>query len=227
MFLHDVLDLWSHQWRKSARGDVIIVRYADDFVLGFQHEDEAKCFLSELRDRLKEFGFELHPEKTRLIEFGRFAIEDRADRGEGRPETFDFLGFTHICGKIRKGNRFTIHRKTIAKRMRSKLLAIKIELRKRMHASLGSVGQWLRSVMQGWFNYHAVPGNYRRLDQFATAVEKLWLAAIRRRSQSGRNRWPWQRFVRLRERWIPRPRIKHPYPSQRLRVTTQGRSRMR
>ncbi len=218
LFLHYVLDLWVRQWRdRQARGEVIIVRYADDFVMGFQYQGDAERCLQALRARFAQFGLELHPEKTRLIEFGRFAAERRAKRGEGKPETFNFLGFTHICGKTRKGA-FTIHRHSIAKRLRAKLQEIKRQLRSKMHAAVPAVGKWLRSVVQGWFNYHAVPGNYPSLDQFLTQVERLWLCAVRRRSQRGRHRWNWSRFHRLARRWLPRPRITHSYPNVRFRV---------
>jgi RNA-directed DNA polymerase len=218
VFLHYVLDLWVCQWRRRhARGDVIVVRYADDFVMGFQHRDEARRCLQDLQARLAKFGLELHPEKTRLIEFGRFAAERRARRGEGKPETFDFLGFTHLCGKTRKGA-FTIHRRSMAKRLRATLHKIKRQLRRRMHEAPAAVGRWLRSVVQGWFNYHAVPGNYPSLAQFLTQVERLWLRFVRRRSQRGRRRWNWSRFSRLARRWLPRPKILHPYPNTRFRV---------
>ncbi len=219
VFLHYVLDLWVQQWRQRyARGEVIIVRYADDFVMGFQYPEDAQSFLEALRKRLAKFSLELHPEKTRLIEFGRFAAERRTRRGEGQPETFNFLGFTHICGKTRKGA-FTIHRQSIAKRLRAKLQEIKQQLRLKMHAKLLAVGSWLRSVVQGWFNYHAVPGNYRSLDQFLTQAKRLWLHVLRRRSQRGQHRWNWSRFHRLARRWLPRPKILHSYPNQRFRVT--------
>jgi group II intron reverse transcriptase/maturase len=215
VFLHYVLDLWIVAWRKRhATGDVIIVRYADDFVIGFENRADAVRCLEALRERFAKFGLELHPEKTRLIEFGRFAAERRARRGEGKPETFDFLGFTHICGKTRKGA-FTIHRKSIGKRMRAKLHAIKVQLKRRLHAKMSDAGRWLRRVVQGWFNYHAVPGNYPRLDQFKTAVEKMWRRIVRSRSQRGR-RWNWQRFQTICRRWIPKPKILHPYPNQRF-----------
>jgi RNA-directed DNA polymerase len=222
VFLHYVLDLWVCQWRRRhARGDVIVVRYADDFVMGFQHQDDARRCLQDLQARFAKFGLELHPEKTRLIEFGRFAAERRARRGEGKPETFDFLGFTHICGKTRKGA-FTIHRRSIAKRVRATLLRIKQQLRRRMHAAISAVGAWLRSVVQGWFQYHAVPGNGRSLAQFLTQVERHWHRVLRRRSQRARRRWDWSRFSRLAHRWLPRPKILHPYPDKRFRVAHPG-----
>lgn len=217
VYLHYVLDLWVNQWReRHARGSVIIVRYADDFVMGFQHRSDAERCLRELRRRLEQFGLQLHPEKTRLIEFGRFAAERRARRGQGKPETFDFLGFTHYCDTTRDGA-FTIKRKSIAKRIRIALQKIKLQLRRRMHETVNEIGGWLRSVVRGWFNYHAVPGNFRCLRQFRTQVERLWLRALRRRSQKGR-KWTWKRMTRLTRRWLPRPKILHPHPSERLIV---------
>jgi group II intron reverse transcriptase/maturase len=218
VFLHYVLDLWVNQWRKrQARGEVIIVRYADDFVMGFQHRDDAERCLRALRKRLVEFGLELHPEKTRLIEFGRYAAERREKRGEGKPETFNFLGFTHGCGTTRKGA-FTIKRKSIAKRLRTKLQEIKMQLVRCMHRPVAELGKWLRSVVRGWMNYHAVPGNIRSLDQFRTQTARLWLHVMRRRSQKGR-KWVWERFERLIQRWLPKPKILHPYPNERLIVS--------
>jgi RNA-directed DNA polymerase len=217
VFLHYVLDLWVQQWRsRHAHGDLIFVRYADDFVLGFQHRDDAERFRQELWERLAQFGLELHPDKTRLIEFGRFAAQRRAERGEGKPETFDFLGFTHGCGKTRQGA-FTIKRISVAKRMRAKLQTLKEQLKRAMHCPVAEVGQWLRSVVQGWFNYHAVPGNHHCLDQFRTQVARLWLHVLRRRSQKGR-RWTWDRMNRLIDRWLPRPQTLHPFPNERLIV---------
>lgn len=217
VFLHYVFDLWVNQWRKRhARGEVIVVRYADDLVMGFQHRDDAERCLRELRDRFAKFKLELHPEKTRLIEFGRNVAQRRAHRGEGKPETFNFLGFTHCCGKTRKGA-FTIKRRSIAKRMRAKLLAIKQELTRNMHRRVVEVGAWLRSVVRGWFNYHAVPGNRSCLDRFRTQVGRLWLHVIRRRSQKGRSKtWAW--MMRLIRRWLPKAQILHPYPNERLIV---------
>jgi len=218
VFLHYVFDLWANQWRKcQARGSVIIVRYADDFVMGFQDRGDAERCLRELRRRFEQFGLQLHPEKTRLIEFGRYAAERREKRGQGKPETFDFLGFTHCCGTTRKGA-FTIKRKSIAKRLRANLQAIKTQLRQRMHNAVIEVGRWLRSVVQGWFNYHAVPGNINSLDEFRTEVERLWLHTLRRRSQKGR-KWTWGRMNRWSRKWLPKAHILHPYPSQRLIVT--------
>lgn len=228
VFLYYVLDLWVHHWRsKQARGEVIIVRYADDFVMGFQYRDDAERCLRELRERMDKFGLELHPDKTRLIEFGRFAASNRQRRGEGKPETFDFLGFTHCSGKTRRGA-FKVVRITIAKRMRATLQKIKEELRKRSPLRVAEQGRWLRSVIQGWLNYHAIPGNYARLDQFCTQVARLWLKALRRRSHQGKQRWNWARLKLHLERWFPKPRILHPYPEDRFStVHTQGKSRMR
>lgn len=217
VYLHYVFDLWANQWRKRyARRSVIMVRYADDFAVGFQDRGDAERFLRELRKRFEQFGLQLHPDKTRLIEFGRYAAERRAERGLGRPETFDFLGFTHYCGTTRKGT-FTIKRKSIAKRMRAKLQEIKQRLRQRMHDAVVEVGSWLRSVVQGWFNYHAVPGNSGCLNQFRTQVQRLWRRVLRSRSQKGRC-WTWMRMRRLIHRWLPIARILHPYPEQRLIV---------
>lgn len=218
VFLHYVLDLWANQWReRHACGSVIIVRYADDFVMGLQSQGDAERFLRELQQRLEQFGLQLHPDKTRLIEFGRFAAERREKRGQGKPETFDFLGFTHCCGTTRKGA-FTIKRKSIAKRMRAALQKIKQQLKQRMHNPVVEVGRWLRSVVRGWFNYHAVPGNINCLDEFHTQVQRLWRRILRRRSQKGRN-WTWERIRRLTRRWLPNAQILHPYPDERLIVT--------
>jgi group II intron reverse transcriptase/maturase len=215
VFLHYVLDLWVQWWRtKFAKGDVIIARYADDFVMGFQHRSEAERFRRELRDRLEKFGLVLHPEKTRLIEFGRFAAENRRTRGDGKPETFDFLGFTHICGKKRWGKGFIVKRKTIAKRLRAKVKETRRTLHRRRHLSVPEQGAWVRRVVQGYFNYHAIPGTVAALDAFRTQVVRAWLHALRRRSQ--RHRMIWQRFDRLVNRWVPRLRILHPHPNVRF-----------
>ncbi len=219
IYLHYVLDLWVNHWRKKqASGEVIIVRYADDVVMGFQYRSEAERFLQELRERMAKFGLELHHEKTRLIEFGRHAAANRAVRGEGKPETFDFLGFTHICATTRKNNRFTVRRKTIAKRLQGKARAVREEIMRRRHDPVPEQGKWLRSVVQGHLNYYAVPGNKQSIDAFRTEVIKGWLHALRRRSQKSR-RLAWKRVIRLVTTWIPMARILHPYPSQRLRVT--------
>jgi hypothetical protein len=215
IFLHYVLDLWVVDWRKRhATGDMIVIRYVDDFVMGFENRSDARRCLEDLRQRLVQFGLELHPEKTRLIEFGRFAAVGRKKRGEGKPETFDFLGFTHICGKTRKG-KFIIQRKSIAKKMRLTLQYIKDRLRRRMHQWITDTGRWLRQVVQGWFNFHAVPGNYECLYQFRQAVTKLWRRVLRRRSDKGR-RWSWKHLEPLFARWLPTPKILHPYPNERF-----------
>jgi group II intron reverse transcriptase/maturase len=214
VYLHYALDQWVEAWRnKVARGKVMIVRYADDFVMGFQDRAEAERFLTELRERLRKFGLELHPDKTRLIEFGRYAENNRKRRGERKPETFDFLGFTHRCGRTRKGY-FHVQRETAGKRMRAKLTAIKQQLRIRMHAPVGETGKWLRSVVQGYFNYHAIPGNGRRLRAFRDGVRRLWWLVLRRRGQ--RRPWTWERLAAHADRWLPSPRIMHPYPSVRF-----------
>lgn len=215
VFLHYVLDQWIEQWRKRcAQGEVIIVRYADDFVLGFREASDARRCLAALKERLVKFGLELHPEKTRLIEFGRYAEERRARRGEGPPETFDFLGFTHISGKTRRGD-YTIHRRTSRKKFQAKLADLKEKLWRSRHADLAKVGGWLQSVVRGWYQYYAVPGNYERLRQFRDEVHKMWLGALRRRSQRGR-RLTWDKFSRICKRWLPAPRILHPYPDVRF-----------
>jgi group II intron reverse transcriptase/maturase len=215
IYLHYVFDLWVSQWRrKQAHGDVIVVRYADDAVLGFESRKEAEAFLEQLRERMQKFGLELHPEKTRLIEFGRFAEENRRQRGEGRPETFNFLGFTHTCGKTRKGGWFTVRRQTVKKRLRSKLQAVRLELRRRWHERIAETGAWLRSVVQGYFHYHAIPGNFVALQTFRREVARAWLAALRRRSQ--RHRLPWERFDSILDRYLPLPRILHPQPGARF-----------
>ena len=215
VYLHYVFDLWVQHWRKHrAAGEVIAVRYADDSVLGFQYRADAERFLREWRERLQRFGLELHPGKTRLIEFGRFAVQDRKRRGEGKPETFNFLGFTHICGQSWKNGKFFVLRKTIRERLLAKLKQVKAALRVRMHQPLAEVGKWLRSVVQGYFNYHAVPGNFARLWSFRFEIRKRWLHVIRRRSQRSRNTW--ELFERIAEQWLPRPRILHPYPMVRF-----------
>jgi len=219
IYLHYVLDLWVNQWRrKQASGEVIIVRYADDMVIGFQYQSEAEHFLQELKERLAKFGLELHQEKTRLIEFGRFAAANRAARGEGKPETFDFLGFTHICATTRKNNHFTVRRKTIAKRLQGKVKAVREEIMRRRHDPVPEQGKWLRSVVQGHLNYYAVPGNKQSTDAFRTEVIRGWIHALRRRSQKARS-LTWERAKRLVKTWIPKARVLHPYPSQRLHVT--------
>jgi RNA-directed DNA polymerase len=215
VFMHYVFDLWINQWRqRHARGEVIVVRYADDFVIGFREESDAQACLAALKDRLTKFGLELHPEKTRLIEFGRFAESRRAERGDGPPETFDFLGFTHISGKTRQG-KYAIHRKTARKKFQAKLKDLKVKLDQNLHAALPQVGSWLGKVLRGWYRYYAVPGNYARLQQFRDAVEKMWLRTLRRRSQRGR-RFTWERFAKVCKKWLPSPKILHPYPNARF-----------
>jgi RNA-directed DNA polymerase len=217
VYLHYVFDLWMHQWReKHAHGEVIAVRYADDIVLGFQHRAEAERFLNDLRERMAKFGLELHPEKTRLIEFGRFAEENRARRGEGKPETFDFLGFTHVSGKDRRG-RYKVRRITIAKRMRAKLREIKQQLRSRMHDRVSQTGKWLRAVVQGHYNYYAIPSNQKRLGAFRERVLAMWWRTIKRRSQ--KRRIDWDRMLEIARQWLPQPRVLHPYPEQRFAAT--------
>jgi RNA-directed DNA polymerase len=218
IYLHYIFDLWARHWRKlRATGDMIVVRYADDIVLGFEHRTDAERFLQEWKDRLQKFGLELHPDKTRLIEFGRFAIANRERREAGKPETFHFLGFTHICGKTRKNGRFTVTRRTIRKRLTAKLRELKEELRRRWHEPTDEVGKWLRSVVQGYFNYHAVPGNTDSLNSFRTQVLWHWHRALQRRSQKGR--MTWERFASSSARWIPNPQILHPYPDLRFDAT--------
>jgi len=222
VYLHYVLDLWVDAWRKRrAKGEVYIVRYADDFVMGFQYREDAERLREELKQRLGEFGLELHAEKTRLLEFGRFAAENRAKRGEGKPETFDFLGFTHICGKRRKDGKFTVLRKTIAKRMRMKAKAVAAELMRRRHAPVAAQGRWLQAVLRGHYQYYAVPGNFDALRRFRNLVSKAWLNALRRRSHKARG-LTWERMRRIIDTWLPRARVIHPYPNQRLRVTPNG-----
>jgi RNA-directed DNA polymerase len=216
IYLHYVFDLWAHRWRQhKASGAVILVRYADDTVAGFAHEGEAKCFLGELQQRMGKFALRLHPDKTRLIEFGRFAAERRAKRGLGKPETFNFLGLTHIAGHTRKG-RFLLIRRTRSDRMRAKLHAVKEELRRRMHESIIQQGQWLRQVVRGYLAYHAVPTNYQRLSAFRYCVMRLWLRVLRSRSQ--RHRFTWDRMAQLAAEWLPTPRILHPWPEARFAV---------
>lgn len=225
IYLHYVFDLWVRQWRrKQARGEVIVVRFADDVIVGFQHKSEAERFWGDLRERFRRFKLELHPDKTRLIEFGRFAAESRERRGEGKPETFDFLGFTHICGRKRNG-KYMVLRQTISKRMRRKLQEVKEELRLRLHDPVPEVGQWLGAVLRGHYCYYGVPCNFFALQQFRSRVLCLWYRTLRRRSQ--KTKMTWKRMYRLAKRWLPNPRIMHPYPEQCLCVITQGKSPVR
>lgn len=218
IYLHYVFDLWSHHRReKQARGDVIVVRFADDFVMGFQHRYEAHQFLGELRERLAKFGLELHPDKTRLIRFGRFAAQNRKERGERKPETFDFLGFTHICGTTRRG-KFTVLRQTMRKKWQAKLKEVYIELRRRMHNPVPEQGAYLRSVVAGHMRYYGVPMNSAAIGAFREKVCRLWMKVLKRRSD--KHSLTWDRMKRLIARYIPDTRICHPHPSERLSVTT-------
>src|SRR5437588_1739658 len=216
IYLHYALDLYAERWRRrEATGDMIIVRYADDFIVGFQHESDARCFLDALRQRLAEFALSLHPEKTRLIEFGRSAGQNRKRRGLGKPETFNFLGFTFICGKSRKGG-FLIKRKTRRDRMRAKLKAVSQEMRRRMHQRVPDLGSWLRHVVKGYFHYHAVPTNIHALQEFRDEITQRWRRALSRRSDKGAIAW--DQMVRIADAWLPQPRILHPWPNQRFAV---------
>ena len=217
VYLHYVFDVWVEAWRKKeANGDMMMVRYADDLVVGFQYRADAERFLEEFRKRLETFGLEMHPDKTRMIEFGRFAEANRKQRGAGKPETFTFLGFTHYCGRNSNGT-FVVWRRTAAKRMRAKLLEIKQELRRKMHEPVGVVGGWLKRVVEGYYRYYAVPGNIVALGRFRDRLCRLWRTVIRRRSQ--KRKPGWNRLRAIFERWIPRPHILHPYPNVRFDVT--------
>jgi len=225
VYLHYVFDLWADQWRRRhARGDVILVRFADDYVAGFEHREDAERFLSDLHGRFAEFGLELHPDKTRLIEFGRFAVVNRARRGDRKPETFEFLGLTHMCAKGRNG-RFKLKRVTSKKKLRAKLREVKTEMRRRWHHSIPEQRRWLARVLAGHYRYYAVPDNIRALQAFRDAVMRHWLKALRRRSQ--RSRMTWERMRRIAGRWLPRARIQHPWPNVRFDARTQGRSPVR
>jgi group II intron reverse transcriptase/maturase len=225
IYLHYVFDLWADRWRRrKGCGDVVIVRFADDYIVGFEHHRDAQQFLDDLRERFAKFALELNAEKTRLIEFGRFAVERRKARGLGRPETFDFLGFTHICAQQRNG-RFTVRRITVSKRMRAKLRQVKDELARRRHQSIPEQGQWLASVVRGHCAYYAVPGNSRAVKAFRTQATRHWCAELRRRSQ--RHRLDWERMNRIATRWLPPAHITHPYPEQRFDARTQDKSPVR
>jgi RNA-directed DNA polymerase len=214
VYLHYAFDQWAEWWRRRrARGDMIIVRYADDFVVGFERREDAERFRADLGERLAKYGLELKAEKTRLIEFGRFAARNREKRGLGKPETFDFLGFTHACARTQAG-RFTVKRITIAKRMRAKLKEIKVELMQRRHQPIPEVGRWLGSVVRGHLAYFAVPTNIDAVSAFCDQVKRYWLHALRRRSQ--RSNMTWERMGRIAGRWLPKPRVLHPYPEQRF-----------
>jgi len=212
VYLHYVLDQWTDQWRQAARGEITIVRYADDAIVGFERQDEAEGYLRELKEHLREYGLELNEDKTRLIRFGRFARLNRAERGEGKPEAFTFLGLQHICGSNRLG-RFEVRRITDGKRRRKKLQELKQELRWRMHAPIAQVGEWLRSVLRGYYQYHAVPGNLAALSRFRCQVAHLWFRTLSQRSQ---RRPTWQKLGPVFDHWLPIPHVVHAYPDARF-----------
>ena len=219
VYLHYVFDLWVRAWRRTqASGDIIVVRFADDIVLGFQVRSDAERVWKELIERLRKFRLELHPDKTRLLEFGPYAAENRKRRGKGKPETFDFLGFTHICGKKRSNGMFTVLRQTIRKRLQAKLSEVKAELKRRMHDPVPEVGKWLRAVIEGHNRYYGVPMNGPALALFRFNLVRIWHRALSRRSQNGRVLW--DRMRRIANRWLPVPRTHHPYPLRRLGVIT-------
>jgi group II intron reverse transcriptase/maturase len=225
VYLHYVYDLWTHRWRRKATGDVIIIRYADDTIVGFQHEHEAKAFLHDLQERMREFGLALHPAKTRLIRFGRHAAKQREELGEGKPEPFDFLGFTHFCTRSRKWGSFVIGRKTIKKRMLKQLQAVKMEFRKRLHDPIAKTGAWLKQMLKGYLNYYAVPGNSPSLWWYFNEVRWRWLKSLKRRSQ--RAFMSWEKFVSVTDRFFPSIRILHPLPCHRFDARTRGKSPVR
>ena len=219
IYLHYAFDLWVQAWRrKHARGELIVVRYADDIVLGFQVKSDAERFRAELVARLRKFALELHPEKTRLLEFGPYAAERRRRAGRGKPETFNFLGFTHICATKRSNGRFTVLRQTMRKRLQAKLAAVKAALRRRLHEPIPAVGKWLGAVVRGHIGYYGVPMNRPALHLFRFCVGRLWYRALCRRSQKGRPRW--ERMRRLLDHWLPPARVCHPYPLRRFGVIT-------
>jgi group II intron reverse transcriptase/maturase len=225
VYLHYVYDLWIQQWRrKRARGEITVVRYADDTVVGFQYRSDAEQFMKELKERLQKFGLELHPEKTRLIEFGRFAAENRSKRQEKKPETCTFLGFTHICGKTRAG-KFAIKRQTIKKRMHAKVKAIKAELIIRMHDPITKTGQWLKTVINGHNRYFGVPGNCQAMSDFRYLIIQRWRHTLSRRSQKGY--MTWEAMQPLISLWLPQPHVYHPYPSERMGSLTLDKSLVR
>lgn len=218
IYLHYVFDLWANSWRnRKASGDVVMVRFADDMVLGFQYKHEAMRFLEDLKSRFRKFNLEVNTEKTSLIEFGRYAVERRKERGEGKPDTFDFLGFTHICSKSRRG-KFTVLRKTSAKKLRNKLAELKKTMRERLHWSIPDLGKWLKSVIVGHCRYYGVPWNGKSLTRFRSEIIRMWCRSLRRRSQ--KHRITWERMNRIAKKWLPSPFICHPYPLQRMRVNT-------
>jgi RNA-directed DNA polymerase len=226
IYLHYVLDMWVQRWRsKSAQGEVVIVRWADDFVMGFQYQEDARRCLADLQERFRKFSLELHPEKTRLIRFGRFARDDcRRHDGRKKPETFNFLGFTHYC-TVNGNGKFMVGRKSIKRRMASKLRDVKAGLRKRMHWPVADQGRWLQSVVRGYSNYHAVPANWEAVDSFRRQVSRLWYRTLLRRSQKAR--FGWERMAGLVDAWLPKARILHPWPEQRFFAFTRGRSPVR
>ena len=226
IYLHYVYDQWAHQWRqRCATGDMIVVRYADDSIVGFEHRHEAEQFLADLKARLARFGLNLHPDKTRLIEFGRSAIANRQARGLGKPETFHFLGFTHYCATRRDGSGFVLGRKPMAKRMRTKLREIKEKLMATRHDGIDGQGQWLAQVLRGWMAYYAVPMSGSALSAFRHHMIERWHGALMRRSQ--RRRLTWRRMKTIADRYLPFPRILHPWPEKRFLVTIQGGSPVR
>ena len=226
IYLHHVYDQWAHQWRqRCATGDVIVVRYADDAIVGFEHRHEAEQFLADLKARLARFGLNLHSDKTRLIEFGRYAIANRHARGLGKPETFDFLGFKHYCGTRRDGSGFVLGRKPIAKRMRTKLREIKEQLMATRHDGIDGQGKWLAQVLRGWMAYYAVPMSGSAISAFRHHMIERWHGALMRRSQ--RRRLTWTRMKTIADRYLPFPRILHPWPEKRFLVTIQGGSPVR
>ena len=225
LYLHYVLDTWAHHWRRTqARGKMILVRYADDFVMGFEHREEAEQFLTLLRQRMAKFGLELHGQKTRLIRFGRFAAAKRLRQGQGKPETFNFLGFTHICGKTRDGG-FLLTRHTMSKRLRAKFSEMNAEFRLRRHQSLRTQGEWLRTVLRGYYRYYGVPSNIHALGRFRTEIARSWHRSLRRRSQ--KRRLTWERMAKHVNRWLPPAKICHPWPWERFDAKTQDKSRVR
>jgi hypothetical protein len=216
IYLHYCFDQWAERWRqRDARGQVIFVRYADDIVAGFEHEEDARRFQADVHVRLERFALTLHPEKTRLLEFGRFAADNRAKRGVSRPETFDFLGFKHISGHSLAGY-FQLKRKTRRDRMRATLQSVKEELRRRRHDPIPDQGRWLAQVVRGYFAYHAVPTNGRSLVAFRGDIKVLWMRALRKRSQ--KDRTSWLRMARLVADYLPKPKILHPWPADRFLV---------
>jgi group II intron reverse transcriptase/maturase len=225
LYMHYVFDVWAQRWRRTeARGDMVTVRYLDDFIVGFEIRADAERFLSVLRERLGQFGLMLHPDKTRLLEFGRYAAQNRRERGQGKPESFQFLGFVHSCGRTRTGE-FMVHRHTAGERLRAKLKEVKAELRQRRHDPVPEVGKWLGSVVRGHGQYYGIPGNYRAIARFRDEVSRHWHHALSRRSQKGSVRW--DRMHRLIQRFIPPARIVHPSSSVIFAVMTQGKSPVR